>query len=977
MALIAAFVFSAACQQPSQPTSPTLTEVKAALASGEYERAAQLAASIPSSSPDWKPALAIRAEALAKLGRPDDAVRQYRDLASLQRQSREPPLALFYAGETYFASGRLAEAVGCYRELLTNIPRHTLSHERLAFLMNASGQRWKSLPHYLALVQSGTAEVNELVLMADLDRPIEQRPYLEECERKAPDDPFVKLGLAAHAFWEGRLDEATERLKRLVAAAPELLDGQALLGELLVNRSDGEFAEWHSRLPDDADEHPDIWYVRGLWARKHDQPQTAARCFWESIRIAPTYRRATFQLGLVLRSLDHPAAEAVETRARQLIELTQHLDAVLRSENLNEAAFCDAALLLEQTGRIWEAGGWGIAARGQFPQAVWPEDLLARVAAQLNDRLPLVLDRENLALRYDLSGFPRFELLAQEWTGSTPRTSASSAAIRFEEPAARPDFTYMNGGDPATPGARMFEQTGGGVAVLDFDRDGWPDLFFPQGGEWPTGQIEPPPPGNWTDRLFRNRQAEAAVDVTAAAALVDRGFGQGAASGDFDNDGFADLYVANVGRNQLLRNNGDGTFTDVTEAAGLSAADWTTSCVIVDLNADGCPDLYDVNYVTGRGVYEALCDGKACSPSNFAGAPDRLLLSRGDGAFELVPPLKPEVDGKGMGVIAFDWQERGRPSLFIANDQVPNFLLHNAPGDDRHNLRLKDEAFVSGAAFNQDGLAMASMGIAAEDADGDGRLDFYVTTFKDEASMLLLQDASGLFADAGTPAGFRSATWPFVGWGTQFLDADRDGLPDLIAVNGHVDDYRDQAGEYHMRPQFFRNVGTARFEELTAAQLGPFFEQKRLGRGLSRLDWNRDGLLDFAVSNMGDRVSLVLNATRSPGHYLSVRIVANATARDAIGSIIELRAGDRTWSKQMVAGDGYMASNERLVQFGLGDATNVDEVTVHWPGGARSTVRQLSVDGTLELIEARSWAILQRGPEASSIVDVTIGRDEK
>ena len=192
--------------------------------------------------------------------------------------------------------------------------------------------------------------------------------------------------------------------------------------------------------------------------------------------------------------------------------------------------------------------------------------------------------------------------------------------------------------------------------------------------------------------------------------MVDRGFGQGASSGDFDNDGFPDLYVGNVGRNQLLHNNGDGTFTDVTDVAGLTATDWTTSCVIVDLNADGNPDLYDVNYVTGPQVYERICQGKGCSPSAFAGAPDHLLLSRGDGSFELIEPAAPEVDGKGLGIVAFDLHERGRPSLFVANDQVPNFLLRNLATGDRHNVRLEDEAFISGVAFNQDGLAMASMG---------------------------------------------------------------------------------------------------------------------------------------------------------------------------------------------------------------------------------------------------------------------------
>ena len=268
-------------------------------------------------------------------------------------------------------------------------------------------------------------------------------------------------------------------------------------------------------------------------------------------------------------------------------------------------------------------------------------------------------------------------------------------------------------------------------------------------------------------------------------------------------------------------------------------------------------------------------------------------------------------------------------------------------------MRLEDEAFIRGVAYNQDGLAMASMGIAADDIDGDGRLDFYVTTFKDESSMLFLQDSPGLFVDSATTAGFRSATMPFVGWGTQCLDSDRDGFPDIVGVNGHIDDYRDEGGEFHMRPQFFR-----------------------LGRGLSRLDWNRDGLMDFAVSNVGHRASLVMNVTQGAGHFINVRLTALQGGRDAIGSSIEVHTPDRTWKKQLVAGDGYMASNERLVQFGLGDATTVHKLIVHWPSGTTSTLRDLPADMTIELIESTPHGILRSGPEESEVVEVITGRDD-
>ncbi len=963
------------CYSKPAPSPPRLAQAKSALATGDFRDAETLALAIPRDSAERDAALAVAGEAAAKNHRARDAVEHYQALAKRQRQSGEPPLGWFYAADVCRGAGQLADAEALYRQFLVHAPNHLLTHERLAFLTSISGRRWESVPHYLFLVRSGKAEITELVLFGDPDRPIEQRPYLEDCAKQAPEDSLVRLGLAAHTLWEGRTAEALPQLQQIVQASPEVLAAQMLLGELLVNGNDDAFIEWHSRLPAQAVDDPDLHYLRGLWARKHNQPQMAARCFWESLRRAPTQRRAVFQWGQVLRSLNHPSVEAVEARSKQLIQLTQFFDQSLRSNSQREEPLRGIAELLEQMGRLWEAGAWGIIAREKFPQAAWTHALLARVGSQLNHDLPLVSVREDLALRYDLSTFPDWAALPAPGRSSTPSPGTNrEATIRFQEAARGPEFTYENGYDPATPGARMFEQTGGGVAVLDYDGDQWPDLFFPQGGTWLTGKSEPEPPGRWTDRLFRNHGGQQAVDVTEAAGLVDHGFGQGAAVGDFDNDGFPDLYVGNVGRNQLLHNNGDGTFTDVTDFAGITSTDFTTSCVLVDLNADGHPDLYDVNYVEGPQVYERICQGKGCSPSAFAGSPDRLLISRGDGTFELVTPPTPEIDGKGLGIVAFDLQEQGRPCLFIANDQVPNFLLRNRATADRYHVNLSDEAFISGVAFNQDGLAMASMGIAADDADGDGRLDFYLSTFKDEPSLLLLQDSSGLFVDSAAPAGLRAATWPFVGWGTQFLDADRDGNPDLVGVNGHVDDYRDQGGEFHMRPQFFRNVGAGQFEERMAVQVGPFFEQKRVGRGLSRLDWNRDGLMDFVASNIGDPASLVINATQGAGAFVGVRLSARHSARDAIGTTVEVRAGDRTWKKQLVAGDGYMASNERWLQFGLGNAPRVDKITVQWPSGAQSMAENVPVGVTLEFIEAAPRAVQRSGPALSSVIAVSTGR---
>jgi hypothetical protein len=259
------------------------------------------------------------------------------------------------------------------------------------------------------------------------------------------------------------------------------------------------------------------------------------------------------------------------------------------------------------------------------------------------------------------------------------------------------------------------------------------------------------------------------------------------------------------------------------------------------------------------------------------------------------------------------------------------------------------------------------MGIAADDLDNNGLIDFFVTNFKDESNTLYLQISDGLFQDMSRTAGLDAAGIPFVGWGTQFLDANLDGHLDLVVTNGHVDDYRDENGEFHMRPQLFHNLGNTQFLEVNPDQAGDYFEKKFLGRGLATLDWNQDGLTDFAVSNIGSLASLVTNTTEDAGHFINIRVHATTSSRDAFFTQVEVRTDEQHWTRQLLAGNGYHASNERVLQFGLGSIVDVKSLRVQWPSGAETLIENPCVDCTFELVEGRKQGVLWKAGDVDEI----------
>jgi hypothetical protein len=383
------------------------------------------------------------------------------------------------------------------------------------------------------------------------------------------------------------------------------------------------------------------------------------------------------------------------------------------------------------------------------------------------------------------------------------------------------------------------------------------------------------------------------------------------------------------------------------------------------LNGDSLPDVYDVTFLDGEDVFTRICrsnDGvpRSCAPAGFAAAPDHVYFNRGDGTFgEVTQELGFEAaDGDGLGIVVADFDGSGHMGIFVGNDGRANFFFaptSTAKGD----LHWQEIGVLSGLAYDDSGAAQACMGVAAGDPNNDGRVDLFVTNFYNESNTLYVNLGPNVFTDRARSSGLREPSWSLLGFGTQFLDADLDGWEDLIVTNGHVDDFTHKQIPFKMRPQFFQNRN-ARFSERFGKDLGPFFDQPKLGRGLAKLDWNRDGRTDIAVSNIGDPASLLTNQTHNAGCGLGLRFTGTKGSRDAIGTRVVLVAKGARLERQLTAGDGYQSCNERRLEFGLGEDRTTVDLEVHWPGGMVEKFPDVETGTEYRVVEGRGQLLRLR-----------------
>ena len=548
-----------------------------------------------------------------------------------------------------------------------------------------------------------------------------------------------------------------------------------------------------------------------------------------------------------------------------------------------------------------------------------------------------------------------FSAVPSSTPAQTAKNVPAGSAITFQDISQKAGihFVHNNG----AYGKKYLPETmGPGVAFIDYDNDGWPDIFIVNGTDWPGHASK-----HSTPKLYHNNHNGTFTDVTHKAGLDVEMLGMGVAVGDYDNDGFDDLFVTAMGQSHLFHNNGNGTFTDVTQKAGLlGPKEFSTSAAWVDYDKDGKLDLIVANYVQWSIEGDLYCtlDGKSksyCTPESYKGASVRLWRNRGDGTFEDATKKSGLADptSKTLGIAVVDYDNDGWPDLLLSNDTQPNKLYRN-----NGNGTFTEKAVLAGVAFSEDGVARAGMGVDAADYDRSGLPSLLITNFSNQMISLYHNEGKGLFVDEAPRSEIGRDTLLTLGFGCFFFDYDLDGWPDIFIANGHIDSdiQRVQPNvKYAMPPHLFRNLGKGNFQEVTR-NMGAGFAAPRVGRGAAYADINNHGRLDLLLSTNGGPAYLFENvATGDAALQKSIRVklVGTKSNRDGIGAVVKLSTGGEGQTQMLRSGSSYLSASELVLTFGLGRHDKADVIEVRWPSSQLDKLTDTAAGQTITITEGK------------------------
>jgi hypothetical protein len=885
--------------------------------------------------------------------------------AALQAWGRVPPRSVIAPradlerARLAIAHGRLAEAEISLARIEDQPGELGDEAEKLALQLDLFSGRAYRIPRHMERRWKSSRDLARLLrthwLQETQPFPLQEiRAALERMSRESAGDDRIWLGQADLAARSGRLEEADRLLAACEAKRPH--DPDVLHARLiwaLEARDEGAAARSLEHLPANRYTPAEWVWLEARLANLRGDAEAERKALERRVSLEPA---DSWAWGRLAELAIHDPAERTglrETARKRKAEIDRASDEyrkLMGAVGLRDLSHtADLARVAESLDRRFEAlGWWWLRAR----QA--PEDQEARAAL---DRL----GRTDPRARPALAGDARKPAALISRKATSGRDSASKgeratvaepAVFRERAEASGLKFVYDNDQSPLR---RLPETMGGGLGLIDYDGDGWLDVYVVQGGRFPPDSAERAPNG---DRLFRNKRDGTFEDVSkrSGIAAFRRGFGHGVAVGDIDNDGYPDLFVTRWRSYALYRYRGDGTFEDATERLGLGGErGWPTSAAFADLDDDGDLDLYVCHYLhwdpegsppcpdpdhPGRNLY--------CVPRGFEAERDHLFRNDGNRFVDVTDAAGIfDRDGRGLGVVVIDLDGDGRPDIYVANDMTQNFLFRNLGG-----MRFEETGESSGAGSNASGGYQAGMGIACGDPNGDGRPDLVVTNFYGESLTLYSNLGGGLFSDRTAAAGLTGPSRFMLGFGAWFLDANNDGRLDLALSNGHVNDYR-PAIPYAMPAQLFLGTDAGRMFD-ASDRAGSCWTEERVGRGLAAGDLDNDGRPDVLILSQGGPLAYLHNEGPT-GRFLTLGLRGTTSNRDGVGAVVRVSAGGRTQTSWRLGGGSFLSSCDPRLHFGLGRGTENEAlgvaVEIKWPSGKIDRYQELKQDTAYELIE--------------------------
>lgn len=961
------------CRSESKPSDTELTSpatpverLLVAMRNEDWKLANRYAQEALIVSPEDPDLLTYAAKTAAYCDRKAEAAQLLVDAAT--HADYQPAARVNFAVQALIDVGDLYTAIDLLGASLRSNPEaHQQRRSLVGFLCEA--QRMELLPEHLQkLYQARQFDVRLLLAVTETSSRRLSPKTSQRLMDRNPDDHRVRLAEAFVMMYRHDAQAAALILEDILKHHPKFAPAHAMYGQALIaeNRLE-DIPSWLETATSESAQHADYWLTLGDLATRKAKPKEAVRGYWEATRRDPGSNTAWDRLAQSMLRLqatsDSPLSslqvDAVLARSVEMLDLRESFNHFAADGQDNQTKALDVALALLKLGRVWEAEAWSAAAT-ILPNETSPdlEAARKRILAKLSmDQSWLAEDGP--AYSIDLSNLPmpkasNASLTSSAGTAVVPKIAGTNH-LRLEEQSVAWGLADVASNNNPTNAklAAIIRSTGVGGGSIDYDLDGLPDIMVMGAG----GTMQQR--DSQANQLLRNL-GNSFKEISTMAGVADPGFGQGLAIGDFNEDGFPDLFFANLGQNRLLRNNGDGSFTDCTELLMENdSKSWSTSAVFVDLNQNGITDLVVTNYCQTVSGLDMGCPNEEgvigpCHPLTFPADADRFYEGIGNGSFrnttsQWVPHPS---TGRGLGILTgnLDGSQLG---VFVANDMSRNAFY--TPAKNKSSIQLEENASVRGVAVDGRTQAQASMGIASSDFDLDGDLDLYVTGFGREYNIYYEQVAPGIWRDETNKLDLAQPTLSVVGFGTEAIDLDNDGIDEIVVTNGHIGDFSDPESLPYEQPiQLFRRVQDGRFELLKDDSWGDYFRDHHVGRGLWTMDINRDGKTDLVVTHTKEQLRLLINRTEKAGQSIGFQIKGTTCSRDAIGATIRFTCNDQHRTLWLLAGDGYMCSNEKILRAGLGDAAVVDNVSITWPSGKTEQLGTLQAGADYLLIEGQT-----------------------